>query len=777
MRHSLSIITKTAIVLLLTLLTAATAWAETVQTYYIDASGTRHDVTATVLTGSETGYLGNTGNTTYYVVNSDITFTNTIIINDVILILSDGKTMNVGTSDERIDNVGIEGNGTFGSLTIYGQANGTGHLKVFTNNRKCIDVMGSDYTQHSGTVTLDCGDGYGNKVIYATNVTINGGTLNATNLKKGSGNVIYASDNITINGGIVKAVGGGDSIESNRGNITLGWTNASDYIYADSYRVYSGHTVSVKNNQTFVTNDATPATVSGTISDLSTINGKTLTPDLSAFFTVSADGNTYTIQSALGWGVFCDMLQNNDKGYFTGKTVKLGASIEVSRMAGSAYHDFTGTFNGQGNTLTFTYNATEAYAAPFRYVEGPSATVHAAIQNLNVNSTVTGTNCRHLSGLIGLSGSNVDVSNCNVEVHITSNKGTDDNEMYPSGLMSQCTGPVTISGCTVTGEIGTNAKYAAGILGVVQGSATIAKITNCVSSVTINSSTAGDGTHGGFVAVSYPGSTTIEGCLFNGKLLTVGTGETATGNCGGFVGWRTTGTVTISNSLYAPATLTGYEHEVVAGTGDYPSATFVRNGEANRITNSYYVTALGTAQGKQATPTSNKPANIGQAVTTYSVSGIAVYTNGLSRNGLYYCSSPEFNLTAATATIFGESKNVGSFFSSTLNYQLPEGAKAYTASLDGTKVVFHLIGEDSRVIPKNTAVIIVSDNESITFTPLSSTTVTPHAGNILLGSDVAIDKPASGTVYVLNIDNKTLGFYPFKGDKIPAGKAYYYVAQ
>jgi hypothetical protein len=92
--------------------------------------------------------------------------------------------------------------------------------------------------------------------------------------------------------------------------------------------------------------------------------------------------------------------------------------------------------------------------------------------------------------------------------------------------MSQCTGPVTISGCTVTGEIATNGKYAAGILGIVQGSATIAKITDCVSSVTINSSTAGDGTHGGFVAVSYPGSTTIEGCLFNGKLLTVGTTDT-----------------------------------------------------------------------------------------------------------------------------------------------------------------------------------------------------------------------------------------------------------
>ena len=348
-------------------------------------------------------------------------------------------------------------------------------------------------------------------------------------------------------------------------------------------------------------------------------------------FSVNDAGTEYTIYTAKGWDYFCDMLADNDKGYFTGKTVKLGANIAVSRMAGGSYHDFTGTFDGGGNTLTFEYSATEAYAAPFRYVEGPSATVHASIQNLNVKSTVSGTNCRHLSGLIGLSGSNVDVSNCNVEVHITSYKGTDDNDMYPSGLMSQCTGPVTISGCTVTGEIATNGKYAAGILGIVQGSATIAKITDCVSSVTINSSTAGDGTHGGFVAVSYPGSTTIEGCLFNGKLLTVGTTDTK--NCGGFVGWRTTGTVTISNSLYAPADLDDGETEVKFDeTEQHPSATFVRNGSAG--TNCYYTAALGTEQGTKAFAVNKGYTE--NVTPDYATSGIKLHNGYMECDGIWY---------------------------------------------------------------------------------------------------------------------------------------------
>lgn len=111
--------------------------------------------------------------------------------------------------------------------------------------------------------------------------------------------------------------------------------------------------------------------------------------------------------------------------------------------------------------------------------------------------------------------------------------------------------------------------------------------------------------------------------------------------------------------------------------------------------------------------------------------------------------------------------------SGTLDYQLPAGALAYTAGKDGDKVVFYRIGTDSNVIPKNTAVIIVADTEGpITLTKLSSTDVTAKADNILQGSDTDIAKPA-GTVYVLGVVNSTLGFYPFSGSTIPAGKAYY----
>ena len=133
-------------------------------------------------------------------------------------------------------------------------------------------------------------------------------------------------------------------------------------------------------------------------------------------------------------------------------------------------------------------------------------------------------------------------------------------------------------------------------------------------------------------------------------------------------------------------------------------------------------------------------------------------------------------LTLNAAKVLGEDKFVTTFYQSTLNYQLQEGAVAYTASLVNGDVVFYRIGEAGDIIPKGTAVIVVADEDSVSLTKLNSDPgVTPHAGNILQGTDEDIDKPA-GTVYVLGKDgNDVMTFLTFSGTTIPAGKAYYVV--
>ena len=331
----------------------------------------------------------------------------------------------------------------------------------------------------------------------------------------------------------------------------------------------------------------------------------------------TASGDEYTIKSAAGWNVFCECLNHNDRyNRFSGKTVKLGADIEVSRMAGSDSHDFCGTFDGQKHTLTFNYGKSNAYSneeyiAPFHFV-----------------STVT-TN--------------------NVEA------------------------PAAIKNLHVAGDIYTSAKYTAGL--VAQHWGTL-NVENCRNSIVIHSSVSGDGTHGGFEAMNR-GKLNITGCLFDGKLLTTN----GTKNCGGFVGWHEGGTTNISNSVYAPAALASGETEVLAGVvNNHPSATFGRDA-VNSITNCYYARALGTAQGKAPLTVSGGEHVTVSAVSpvgsptssdgyngVYSVSGITAYAKGIKLGGtFYYGSGDNVSLTLTNTPPTGYSVSAYTASSGTLS--------------------------------------------------------------------------------------------------------------
>ena len=468
-----------------------------------------------------------------------------------------------------------------------------------------------------------------------------------------------------------------------------GWSdgntiNFSHCLFAGSYNgTASFHPVAVRNKDKTTTADvshvyytATPTLTNSSFiaADGTKTTGRTTAPDnlgsqatysfmdmtvyenglyYNGLYYVAPTLNTdnsgaYLISSVDDWTNFCDMLYDNGTyNRFSGQTVKLGADIEVSRMAGANSHDFCGTFDGQNNTLTATATATDNYLAPFRYVSGTSETNHAVIQNLDVVTNITATDFRHAAGLIADMSGYVDVTNCNVTANITANKGTNQTQLYPAGLVSQVANgsQLTVSGCTVSGTISTDGKYAGGMVGIVQGSA---NITNSVSSVTINSSTDGDGTHGGFVASLVSGrQLTIEGCVFNGKIVTTN----GTTNCGGFLGHNNTdgGTgATITNCLYAP---TADPNTMSTGC-----ATFGRNVNSDLINNCYYTTDFNDGvhfigQGKQARSiTAGDYVTVENAgtATTYSTSGITSYGTGiLYDNVLYAGNGDEVSLTLA----------------------------------------------------------------------------------------------------------------------------------
>lgn len=107
-------------------------------------------------------------------------------------------------------------------------------------------------------------------------------------------------------------------------------------------------------------------------------------------------------------------------------------------------------------------------------------------------------------------------------------------------------------------------------------------INNCISSVTINTTYNGDGIQGGFVA-SQRGTLQISDCIFDGVFY----GPNAY-TWGGIVGWKYN-TTSISNCLVLCDSYNVKMTDV---------ATFIPND--NNITNCYYKTAIGKAQGTQA---------------------------------------------------------------------------------------------------------------------------------------------------------------------------------
>ena len=539
------------------ILACAAAWAQEVQTYYIDENDTRHDVTATVLTGNES-YIGTSNQTKWYVVNSNINYSSSLnCYGNVNIILADNKTMTVNSSTIIAQD-----------LTIYGQSEQSGSLNVptppsFANNAIICDP--GSFIINGGTVNANAYGSMNAIYCFPGNFIINRGTVNATNTSTSTGSGIYAKY-VTINGGNVTA-NGRDGIFAF--GITLGWRKNTDQVYASSY---SG-TVKVKDGQAFKDNSGNIYV--GTL-DKNQINGKTLTPATQTEYIqyclgTGNDGSAehpYTISDANGWIAFCIALDDNTTyNHFIGKTVKLGANITVSRMAGSRgfenYHPFCGTFDGNHKTITFNKGTANS----------PESDHSALFAATEANDQFTGSN----------------------ETVVVIKDLTVDGTIYTSsdcaaGLVGSASARLTITGCQSNVTIHTSSQYAAGF---VSSSSGILNITDCVSSATIISSYNGNGYHGGFIGKSSLSTNTITGCLFTGKLLTTNN----TQNCGGFIGWYSPNSSSnnwsndiIVNSICKPAPLESGETAITSGS---PFVCWNPEDTTNepKITNSYYFEA------------------------------------------------------------------------------------------------------------------------------------------------------------------------------------------
>ena len=259
----------------------------------------------------------------WYKVESDLTLYHTVNLHgDTHITIATGKTLTVSTSGE----YGISGS----ALTVSGE----GTLNVSANDR-AISV--DNYTQMGCAVTLS-GKYYG---LHAkNNVSISGGSLTTSGATYGidtdngsitiSGGTVsssgdsaglYANKAVSITGGTVSASGdnygirglsvsitGGQvtasssGIMSNYGDITLGWTSATDYITASGYVLQNdGFYVKIADGQTLYGGGFPSASYKGTVDDPSALNGLMLRPTAAV---TESGTNEYTIWNAAGWDAF-----------------------------------------------------------------------------------------------------------------------------------------------------------------------------------------------------------------------------------------------------------------------------------------------------------------------------------------------------------------------------------------------------------------------------------------------------------------------------------------
>ncbi|WP_315359321.1 peptidase M26 [Prevotella nigrescens] len=164
----------------------------------------------------------------------------------------------------------------------------------------------------------------------------------------------------------------------------------------------------------------------------------------------------YEIKNKDDWKAFCDIVESGQTSVDAKltKDVDLGEEIVMAGTADPSYYNFfyyTGTFDGQGHTLKFNWNAgKDDRIAPFKYVKD------ATIKNLRTQGKITKKGYG-LSGMVYIALGTTTISGCISDVDITG--GSDLGGSHAAGMVEAVAdgASVHITDCLVKGSITDNA--------------------------------------------------------------------------------------------------------------------------------------------------------------------------------------------------------------------------------------------------------------------------------------------------------------------------------
>ena len=517
--------------------------------------------------------------------------------------------------------------GSYGTHAFKGTFDGQGHTLTFTKGTS-ESVFGEEYcapfryvenatiqnlktagnvytSQKKASGLVSCGNGTTTITgcVVGTNIysTFNGDGLHGGFIASPDW---YATINITgcvytghvLTNGSTATVGGFFGWEGHLTNVSI-----SNSLYAPIGSIPEGWTTSSKS-YTFVRADCTPTNCYYT-QPLGTAQGKPAV--------VSSPFNLGSLVQDYG------MLKAYEHGIIYNSTCYVDANL-ASAETGTENDPYTigstDDWNGFANFVTNGNNFNDKFV---KLTSNISVSTMAGADDANSFQGTFDGDGHTLTFTKGTSGSPFSETYCAPFRHVKNS---------------------TIKNMHVDGTIYTSVQKAAGFVGESHGAL---NITNCHSSININSSKSGDGTHGGFVATLSGANNTIliDGCVFDGSFATTAN----TTNCGGFVGWGVYNKPVVRNSLMKPSSvpasmLINTFARWYTGDGGIYEPT---------VTNCYYVATdnLPTDQGKQTHAISAGEyvtiSGLGAATITYDVSGITSYAKGIKYNSVYYAGNGE----------------------------------------------------------------------------------------------------------------------------------------
>lgn len=173
------------------------------------------------------------------------------------------------------------------------------------------------------------------------------------------------------------------------------------------------------------------------------------------------------ITSADDWGALKALVEGSfTSTQYSDMNAKLTDSFSVTSTIGTSAKPYSGTFDGAGHTLTFTYSdANGEYIAPFQYAQ------NATFNNLLTAGSISAKNM--LGGIIANACGTCTLNNCGSTMTLAASNGTNDSRV--GGLVARCadnstpggTG-ITLNYCAYNGNISSSNNQTCGFIGWVR---------------------------------------------------------------------------------------------------------------------------------------------------------------------------------------------------------------------------------------------------------------------------------------------------------------------